>query len=132
MLWTSLLFLLTFSLSLALFGAIVVLLPPRYFADGGGGRWWADKPPLVRWLGIIGKNVLGLAVIALGVVLSLPGIPGQGILTIAIGVLLLDIPGKRRLVRWLLRRPRLLRPLNRFRAWFGREPLIVDSPNAKR
>jgi hypothetical protein len=72
------------------------------------------------------KNLLGVLVIALGVVLSLPGIPGQGILTILIGVLLLDIPGKRRLVRWLLRRPRLLKPLNRLRRWFGREPLVIE------
>jgi hypothetical protein len=125
MLWTILLFVLTFTLSLALFGAIVVLLPPRYFADAGAMRFWADKPPWMRWVGLIGKNLLGLLVIALGVLLSLPGIPGQGILTILIGVLLLDIPGKRRLIRWLLRRPRLLRPLNRFRGWFGRQPLLI-------
>ena len=117
-------YLLTCVVSLALFVAIVVVLPERYFVDEG--RWfWVQHPPLVRWAGIIGKNLLGVVIIAVGIVLSLPGIPGQGLLTILVGALLLDVPGKRRLMRAIVQRPRLLSPLNRLRAWFGRPPLVV-------
>ena len=125
-LWTVGVYLLTFTLSLALFTAIVVLLPARYFVDDE--RWfWANQPPLVRWLGILGKNLLGVVIIALGIVLSLPGIPGQGLLTILIGAMLLDIPGKRRVMRAVVRSSHTLWPLNRVRAWFGRPPLVVNS-----
>jgi hypothetical protein len=116
-------FLLSFVLGIAAFVALVVALPVRYFLDEHS--LWTGSNPLVRLLGLIGKNLLGLALIALGVVLSIPGIPGQGLLTILIGVMLLDIPGKHCLVQRFVRRPGVLRTLNRFRAWFGRPPLVV-------
>ena len=125
MLWLVGIFLLTFTLSLGLFGVIVLLLPPRYFSKDHG-RFLANKPPLVRGLGIVGKNLLGLVLIALGIVLSLPGVPGQGLLTVLVGVVLLDIPGKHRLVRYFANRPGVLRGINRFRSWFGRPPMVVD------
>jgi len=125
-LWTAGLYALTFTLSLALLTAIMVLLPARYFVDEG--RWfWSQQPPFFRWAGIIGKNLLGLVIVLLGILLSLPGIPGQGLLTILIGVMLLDIPGKRRLVRGIVRRPGIFQRLNQLRSWFGRPPLVVDT-----
>ena len=123
MLWAAI-FLLTFTISLVICGALIVALPPRYFIEDH--KLWSGRPPLVRLLGIIGKNLLGVLLIVVGVLLSVPGIPGQGILTIAIGVVLLDIPGKQRLVRAVVRRKGVLRSINRFRAWFGRKPLVVD------
>jgi hypothetical protein len=131
LIWAAGIFLLTVTVSAALFGLIIVLLPARYFVDDKGG-WLASKPPLVRWLGIIGKNLLGLVIILIGVALSIPGIPGQGLLTILIGVMLLDIPGKRRLVRSFIRRPRMLRPINRLRSWFRRPPLVVEEGKPQR
>jgi hypothetical protein len=118
-------FLATFAISLAVFAALVVALPERYFAEQRD--LWVDRHPVVRWLGIIGKNLLGLVIIAVGVLLSIPGVPGQGLLTIAVGLMLLDIPGKHRLVRAVVHRPGVLRRLNRLRSWFGRPPLVVDS-----
>jgi hypothetical protein len=56
-------------------------------------------------------------------VLSIPGIPGQGVLTMLVGVLLLDFPQRQRLERALLGRPGVLPALNRLRARFGRPPL---------
>lgn len=126
MLWAAGIFLLTFTLSLAIFGVLIVALPVRYFVEERS-RLLADKPPLIRWLGIIGKNLLGLVLIVVGVVLSLPGIPGQGLLTVAVGVMLLDIPGKHRLVRAVVRRKGVIKSLNRLRAWFGRPPLVIEN-----
>jgi len=119
-------FLLTFTLSLAIFGVLIVALPADYFSPNRHGLL-ANQPPPIRWLGIIGKNLLGVLLIIIGIILSIPGVPGQGLLTIAVGVVLLDIPGKHRLVRAVIRRPRVLRNLNRFRAWFGRPPLVLDT-----
>lgn len=124
MLWAVGIFVGTFTISLAIFAGLILALPARYFVDEN--KLWADKSPLMRMLGLIGKNLLGAALIALGLLLSLPGVPGQGLLTVAVGVMLLDIPGKHRLVQWIVKRKGVLRGLNRFRAWFGRQPLVVD------
>ncbi len=124
MLWAAVIFLLMFVTSLAAVCLVIVLLPEPHLVDERP-RLLADKPPLIRWAAIVAKNVLGLIVVAVGVVLCIPGIPGQGLLTILIGLMLLDIPGKRRLIHFLVRRPGVLRTLNWLRARFGRPPLVV-------
>jgi len=69
------------------------------------------------------KNVAGVVLVLLGLVMALPGIPGQGILTMIVGITLIDFPGKRGLERRLIGRPRVLHTINRLRARFGRAPL---------
>ena len=118
-------FVVTFAVSLAVVGVLLVKLPANYFLERHERDLWIDQHPIVRWTGIILKNALGLALVALGVVLSLPGIPGQGLLTILFGVMLLDFPGKRRLERRLIGRPRVLDRVNRLRARFGKPPLVL-------
>ena len=49
-------------------------------------------------------------------------LPGQGLLTIVVGLVLLDFPGKFRLERWLVSRPRVLALLNRFRVALNKPP----------
>jgi len=83
-----------------------------------------DRPRWQRVLLKIAKNVAGLIVVLLGVVLSLPGVPGQGLLTILIGVMLLDLPGKQRFERRLMARPSVLTGVNAVRARCGRAPLL--------
>jgi hypothetical protein len=63
----------------------------------------------------------------LGLLLSLPGIPGQGLLTVLIGLMLVDFPGKLRLERWLIGLPRVLQTVNRLRQRYGRPPLILEA-----
>jgi hypothetical protein len=102
--------------------AVLAALPATYFRDGapvapGRGR---VATAVIR----VARNGLGLALIALGVLLSLPLVPGQGVLTILIGLLLVDFPGKRRLELRLVARPRVLETMNRVRAWLRRPPLV--------
>jgi uncharacterized membrane protein YbaN (DUF454 family) len=86
----------------------------------------ADRPAVVRVLAIIGKNVLGLLLVALGIVLSLPGVPGQGILTILLGIMLLDFPGRRRLEHWLVSRQKIFSAINKLRQRFRKPALVLD------
>ncbi len=95
--WGVGLFLITFSLSLAETAWILVKLPAAYFSASHNVEFFADRAPAVRALGLIGKNLLGVVHLVIGVLMSLPGVPGQGILTILIGIMLLDIPCTRRL-----------------------------------
>jgi hypothetical protein len=112
-------------LSLVVIGIALLRVSPGHFLEERSGpasptshsAWW--------WLGRILKNVLGYALIALGLAMSVPLVPGQGFLTIFIGLTLIDFPGKRRIERKIIGRPRILRTVNRFRCRFGRMPLAL-------
>jgi hypothetical protein len=117
-------FSLTLALSLGAVIAVLVRLPATYFRDDDVSAS-SGRHPIVRGIALILKNMVGALVILLGLFLSLPGIPGQGMLTILIGVMLLNFPGKRRLERWLVSRPRVLPVINRLRARFGKPPLLL-------
>ena len=82
--------------------------------------------PVLRWAGVIGKNLVGYFVIVLGMVLTLPEIPGQGLLMILVGIMLIGFPGKRRLVKRLLGVPRVVQGLHWLRHRFGKPPLVLD------
>jgi hypothetical protein len=117
-------FLLTFTASLAIITALVIHLPTNYFVDRRPflGKW----PPLARAAARVLKNLVGVLLVVLGIALSIPGVPGQGILTVLIGLALVDIPGKRRLMRLIARRPLVQRSINGLRARFGREPMVFE------
>jgi hypothetical protein len=109
------------SIGLAL--AIVVHWPANRFSDTHA----PTRGPMPIWLlHVVGRNLGGAILILLGIAMSLPGVPGQGILTIIIGITMLDIPGKKRLERRLIGRPRILRIINGMRARFKRAPLELD------
>jgi hypothetical protein len=102
--------------------AVIAALPADYYQDGA--RQPGQRAGLLS-LGLrLIKNVLGAVLVVVGILLSLPGVPGQGLLTILIGLMLLDFPGKRSLERRLIARPRVLATMNRIRARLGRPPLV--------
>lgn len=109
--------------SLALTVWLVVRLP----ADAFCAARPADRSVAGR-LRQVARNLLGVLLICAGVVLSLPGVPGQGLLTLLLGLALLDLPGKRRLELRLLRRPAIRRAIDRTRRYFGRPPLELPEP----
>ena len=121
-----LLFLVTFAISLAIVSFILVKIPADYFRKDRPRELWSDKPPVVRFLGVFVKNLLGLLLVALGIVMSIPGVPGQGILTILLGIMLLDFPGKRDLEYRLVSRQRVLNTINQLRHRFGKESPVLD------
>lgn len=87
------------------------------------------RTPSVRSPGVatalsLVRNVLGLAIVAAGVLMLV--LPGQGLLTIVIGIALLDFPGKQGLERRLIGHRRVIDAMNALRARFDRPPL--DSP----
>ena len=108
-------FLITIFISLAIVSFILVKLPSTYFQESHARDFWVDRHPSIRWAGLIGKNTLGIVLVLLGILMSIPGVPGQGILTILLGVMLVDFPGKRRLEYKLVSRPRVLETINRLR-----------------
>ena len=120
------LFLVTFTISLAIVSFIVVKIPNDYFHKDHPRELWGDKPPAIRYLLIAGKNLLGFILVVLGIILSIPGVPGQGFLTILLGVMLLDFPGRRDLERKLVTRPQVRNAINKLRHRFGKSELVLD------
>ncbi len=116
----------TFAINLALVSFILVKLPADYFQNPDTSSLWKGKSRLMRVLVVVGKNILGVLLVAIGVVLSLPGVPGQGVLTILLGIMLLDFPGRRRFERWLVSRPKVLHAVNGLRHRFGKTALVLE------
>jgi len=119
-------FVLTFGASLAIVSLVLVKLPATYFRRAQNRKFLANRPPIVRVLAIIGKNFLGVVLVVVGILLSLPGVPGQGMLTILLGVMLLDFPGKPRLEYWIVGRPKILQTINKLRHRFSKPALVID------
>jgi hypothetical protein len=120
------LFLVTFTASLGLVSLILVKLPADYFCSHYDRQLWSGRAPALRITAAIAKNVLGALLIVLGIIMSLPGVPGQGLLTILLGIMLVDFPGKDRLEQKLLQRPAIRNSIDKLRARFGKPPLVLD------
>jgi hypothetical protein len=121
-----LIFLGSFFVNLAIVSVILVKLPADHFSKDRKTKFWSGPRPALHAAGVIGKNILGILLVALGVVLSLPGVPGQGLLTILLGVMLLDFPGRDRLEQKLLSKPSIVNAINRLRGRFDKPPLVLN------
>ena len=117
------------SLALAVVYAVgvffaVIHMSPDYFAhEAPAEATWRRRHPFLRLLFRGLKNVAGGGLILLG--LALLVLPGQGILTVLIGLTFLDFPGKRRLEIWIVQRPSIRHRVDRVRKKAGRPRLIL-------
>jgi hypothetical protein len=113
------------AISVVIVGYVLARLPADYFVNPDAQRP-IDRHPVLKVLAVLTRNVIGYALIALGLALSLPGVPGQGLLTVLMGVMLIDFPGKHRFQRWLVTRRVILGAVNRLRARSGQPPFQME------
>lgn len=112
----------SFIASLILIPFLVVRIPADYFSEQKRQVIpWAQHHLFLRWLLLILKNLLGMMFVLLG--LAMLVLPGQGLITIFIGILLLNFPGKYRFERSLIQYPAINRGIDWLRTRAGREPL---------
>jgi len=123
--WGVVMSLVLFAGSMVLVTFIVINWPVDHFR-AGRRPFWGHRHPVIRVAGLILKNLAGAVLVALGIVMALPGVPGQGLLTALIGVTLLNFPGKTNLERKLNSRPAVCKAINSWRARFSRPPLELD------
>lgn len=102
---------------------ILVRLPADFFDIRVPRPWMEDHHPVLRMLGHVVKNAVGAIFLFVGFLMLF--LPGQGILTMLIGISMLDFPGKRKLEAWLIGRPAVLSTINGMREKFGKPPLII-------
>jgi hypothetical protein len=119
-------FLFSLAASTLAIAVVVIKIPANYFSSHYRQDFLPNSPFIVRWGAVIAKNIVGVLLILLGIVLSLPGVPGQGILTILLGLIMIDIPGKRPLEARIIKRPTILSTVNNLRARYDKPPLVMD------
>ena len=122
----ALIFLASFFINLGIVSFILVKLPADHFSKKRKTKFWAGPRPAIHAAKVIGKNIGGVLLVALGIVLSLPGVPGQGLLTVLLGIMLLDFPGRHRLEQKLLSKPSIVNTINRLRKRFDKPPLQLN------
>ncbi|MEQ9096145.1 MAG: PGPGW domain-containing protein [Phycisphaerales bacterium] len=116
--------------SLLIMPALIVRIPRDYFVhDVRPPSRWASHAPWLRLSLRIGKNVLGIVLVLGGIAMLV--LPGQGLLTIFAGFILLDFPRKYAFEKWLVRHRWVRGPLNWVRRRNGREPLAFRRPTSE-
>jgi len=106
---------------------ILVRLPADFFDVRVPRRWMENHHPVLRVVGHVVKNVVGAIFLFAGFLMLF--LPGQGILTMLIGVTMLDFPGKRKLEARMIGQPTVLNAINGMREKFGKPPLVIAPPH---
>ena len=83
--------------------------------------WQAKTRPIFRLLLIVVKNLLGCILLAGGFLMLF--IPGQGVLTMVMGLILIDYPGKYSVEKAIIGYPAVFKGLNWLRARAHKPPL---------
>ena len=97
----------------------VLRLPADYFTKRRRrplDTW--QKNRVARPLMLVAKNLLGVVLLVAGIAMLV--LPGQGLLTIVVGLVLIDFPGKFRFERWVATRGPVWRSLNWLRKRYRR------------
>ena len=73
---------------------------------------------------MIAKNLLGYIFVVAGTLMLV--LPDQGLLTILVGIMVLNFRGKYELERWIVSRQPVLGSINWIRRRAGRAPLVLE------
>ena len=109
---------------------VVARLPSDYFNQPNRSVWRElnSEPFYALVLGGL-KNLLGAVLLLLGAIMLVT--PGQGLLTLIAGMLLINFPGKFQLERWIVGRPGVMRGLNWLRNRHGEPPFEEPRPHGE-
>ena len=102
---------------------LIVFLPKDYLVHSLNSRSSTASKSLWHLVKLLIRNVLACIIIFLGILMLF--LPGQGLLSIIIGFLMLDAPWKKRILKNLLlskRAPLVISKANALRSRFKKEP----------
>lgn len=113
-----------FIISLLSLPWLLSLIPVDYFKDPEPYKDHHDfRHPVIRMVVIGLKNVFGWILILAGIAMLV--LPGQGLLTLVMGMLLISFPGKRSFERKLVSHPKILESINWFRRRRDKAPILA-------
>lgn len=108
-----------FVLSLLFIPYLVIRIPTDYFVEAKRTSTTRSFS-WVTWLRSLIRNLVGTLLVLTGITMLL--LPGQGILTILVGLFVADFPGKYQLERQIVCQPAILKSLN----WIRRRQNISE------
>jgi hypothetical protein len=112
--------------SLIVIPIVVARMQPDYFLpQPPSPASWRRRHPVTRYILRATKNLAGSVFLIAGIAMLV--LPGQGLLTILIGISLLDFPGKRKLELRIVRREPILHAINWIRRKANRKPLVLPN-----
>lgn len=112
-----------FIATLILIPIIVASIPPDYFSEPRRHpACLTQRYPILCILLLIIRNLIGLTFALMGIIMLVT--PGQGVLTILVGLTLMNYPGKYRAERWLITQHSVWRFTNLLRHKAGKQPLV--------
>ena len=123
--WMGLISLIVFIASLASLPWLVALIPEDYFISSKRQLTsWKNRFPGMWVLVFVVKNTIGYLLLLSGMLMLF--LPGQGVLTMVAGLLMMDYHGKFALERRIALSPSILSKLNWLRKKANRPPLKTD------
>jgi len=124
--WLALTSLVTFFLSLLIVPLIISNLPVHCFLETHP-RPRRDRISAYRLALHLLRNIGGMLLLTAGIAMLF--LPGQGILTILIGLALLSFPCKQKMFNYLIHKPAVQRSLDWIRKKSGTHPFIWPEKN---
>lgn len=119
----------SFLVGILLLPVMITRIPVDYFSHHARHRMVKDsRHPLFRVLALSLKNLLGAVLLLAGLIMMFT--PGQGLLTLFVGLMVMNYPGKFHFESWLIRRPHVLPAINWLREKYKRPALqLMDKEN---
>ncbi len=112
-------------ISIAVIPWIVIKIPEDYFHERYRVRISKQSGhPLIAQLLTGIKNLIGFIFVILGIMMLV--LPGQGILTILMGLFFMNFPGKYRLEKKIVSTPNVLKSLNWIRSKANKPQLVIE------
>ena len=123
--WIGTLSMATFVGTLIIIPILVVRIPADYFKrkKQKPNPCYKNQYAAICFIGLIFKNLFGLIFII--AVVAMLFLPGQGFITILIGIMMLNFPGKFTLEQRIVQQPTVLRAINWMRTKANRPVLDV-------
>lgn len=120
--WLGLISMVIFFFSLLSIKWLVGMIPEDYFIRNGASKTKSNNPVLWYFV-VIFKNLFGYTLIFGGIMMLI--LPGQGLFTIIIGLLLSNYPGKYKIEKKVIAIPSVLRSINWLRKKTNKPPIKI-------
>lgn len=122
--WVGAISLATVIVSFVAVPIVIRRMPYDYFLeDSEAAEQLREQHPVLRVLFLILKNLIGGILVIGGLIMFLT--PGQGVLTLLIGLLLMDFPGKRGLEIRLMKLKPVKKAVDWIRSKGEKRPLVL-------
>ncbi|MEM1282965.1 MAG: PGPGW domain-containing protein [Chlamydiota bacterium] len=99
----------------------IIRMDPDYFIRDKSVKPTRTNHPYLWWVVKLIKNIIGIGLVIVGFLMLV--LPGQGVLTIFMGLLFMDFPGKRKLEISLTHRPGIQKIIDEIRLKANRPPI---------